>query len=86
MYLFSIRYLLYHEKLTHRELEVLVNHFETLFPEEYQKKHPYLRIFDTPFQELWFIQFDAETTARIHLCLLHQKLSRLQEPDQYSRV
>ena len=48
--LFSIRYLLYHEKLTHRETQVFVEYFETIFLEEFQKKHPYLRIFDTPFQ------------------------------------
>ena len=78
--LFSLRYLLYHEKKTHDEIVDFIHYFEELFPEEYQKKHPYLRIFDTPFQELWFIQFDAQTTAKIHLCLLHQKMSRLQDP------
>ena len=78
--LFTIRYLLYHEKLSFRETEIFVEYFEALFIEEFQKKHPYLRIFDTPFQELWFVQFDAETSAKIHLCLLQQKLSRLQEP------
>jgi SNF2 family DNA or RNA helicase len=78
--LFSLRYLLYHEDKGHNDIAVFIDYFEDIFPEEYQKKHPYLRIFDTPFQELWFIQFDGETTAKIHLCLLHQKMSRLQEP------
>ena len=78
--LFSIRYQLYHEHADYPELESLVALFIELFPEEFQKKHPYLRIFDTPFQELWFTHFSPETTARIHLCLLHQKLNRLQDP------
>ena len=78
--LFSLRYLLYRENKSHNDVAVFIDCFEDIFPEEYQKKHPYLRIFDTPFQELWFIQFDGETTAKIHLCLLHQKMSRLQEP------
>ena len=75
--LFSMRRQLYLEKAEHQGILGLIDTFIEVFPEEYQKKHPYLRIFDTPFQELWFVHFSPETTAHIHLCLLHQKLNRL---------
>lgn len=78
--LFSLRNALYRDKVEYAQIEALVLDFQEIFPEEFQKKHPLLRIFDTPFQELWFVHFSPTTSAKIHLCLLHQKLSRLQDP------
>ena len=57
--LFSIRYLLY-EKLTHRETH-FVEYLRRFF---YGFKETSISEDLIPFQELWFVQFDAETSAK----------------------
>jgi SNF2 family DNA or RNA helicase len=80
--LFALRYALYIRKSSFAECNQWLQVFQELFPDEFNKKHPYLRIFDTPFQEIWFSHFTVEVSAKLHMGLLFQKLARLQDPQR----
>ncbi len=76
----ALRVALYCEGRGFEAAERVAEVYEELFPADCAKRHPYLKAFDSPFQDIWFSHFTPDLTAQICIAILFQKIGRLQDP------